>query len=209
VHNQLTFRLRHDVAPVGDYVAGMEDHIRIRVERQRRGMSQKELGAAVGITQAAIEKIESGKTAKSRYVSDLLRYLGLKEGVREVPVVGYVSAGDTSVHYTDQGVMDTISGPDDTSEVTVAVLIRGESLGPAFDGWYAFYDDVRHPPSPDLMGELCVVGLPDERVLIKQIRAASVPGLYHLISQAGDAPMTDVRVAWAARVKHLSRGLGF
>jgi transcriptional regulator with XRE-family HTH domain len=187
----------------------MQDHVRIRQARQERGLSQKELGAAVGITQAAIEKIESGKTAKSRYVADLMRFLGLKQGAKEVPVVGYVSAGDTSVHYTAQDRMDTIPGPEDTSEATVAVMIRGESLGPAFDGWYAFYDDVRHPPTPDLMGELCVVGLPDERVLIKQIRAASVPGLYHLISQAGDAPMTDVRVSWAARVKHLSRGLGF
>jgi transcriptional regulator with XRE-family HTH domain len=173
-------------------------------------MSQRELGAKVGITQAAIEKIESGKTTKSRYIGDLLRFLGLNEGAREVPVVGYVQAGSTAVAYADtQGPLEMISGPDDATPNTVAVLIRGDSLGPVFSGWYVFYDDVRTPPTEDLMGELCVVGLPDDRVMIKQIKASRTAGRYHLFSQTADQPMTDVEVSWAARVRHLSRGLGY
>lgn len=121
-----------------------------------------------------------------------------------VPVAGYVGAGaEAHLFAAGQGPLDHVPGPDDTTASTVAVEIRGESLGPIFNEWLVFYDDVRSPVTPDLHGRLCVVGLPDGRVLIKQVRPSrSRAGLYDLLSQT-EGPIRAQEVVWAAKVKSM------
>ena len=92
----------------------------------------------------------------------------------------------------------------DATESTVAVEIRGDSLGTFFNRWLVFYDDVRRPVTPDLIGELCVVGLEDGRVLVKQVRRGRAEGLFTLFS-ATEKPIADVAIAWAAKVNSISR----
>ena len=62
-----------------------------------------------------------------------------------------------------------------------------------------FYDDVRSPITPDMFGQVCVLGLPDGRVVVKQLKPAGSPGLFHLISQ-NEGPMLDQIVEWGAVV---------
>jgi hypothetical protein len=123
----------------------------------------------------------------------------------KVPVIGYVGAG-SAAHFYDvpPSHLDEINGPPDSTESTAAVEIRGDSLGPFFNRWYVFYDDVRRPMTPDLIGQLCVVGLSDGRVLIKQVQRGSDLGLYTLHS-ATEKPIVDVTIEWAARVNSISR----
>jgi phage repressor protein C with HTH and peptisase S24 domain len=123
----------------------------------------------------------------------------------KVPVVGYVGAG-SKAHFYDvaQGDLDEVYPPAGSPESTVAVEVRGDSLGPLFNRWLVFYDSVHHEVTPDLIGEICVVGLPDGRVLIKQIQRGRADGLYNLISQT-EAPIRDATVEWAARVNGMAR----
>lgn len=125
----------------------------------------------------------------------------MREGERLVPIVGYVGAGaQTHLFAEGQGPFGEVLAPVGSSDETVAVEIKGESLGAFFDEWLVFYDDVRSPITPDMIGKaLCVVGLPDGRILIKQIRRSRTEGLYHLLSQT-EAPITDVEIIWAAKV---------
>ncbi len=119
---------------------------------------------------------------------------------RMAPVVGHVGAGARATLYAEgQGPLGHVSAPEDASETTVAVEIRGDSLGAFFNEWLVFYDDVRSPVTPDLHGRLCVVGLGDSRVLIKQLRPSRTPGLYHLFSQT-EEPILDQEILWAAVV---------
>src|SRR5690606_15361445 len=122
-----------------------------------------------------------------------------------VPLVGYVGAGAEAHFYAlSDGELDRVKAPDKASDDTVAVEIRGESLGPLFERWLVFYDEIRSPITPDLHGKLCVVGLPDDKVLVKKVRPAKskAPGLYDLLSNAED-PILDAVVDWAARVKSM------
>jgi hypothetical protein len=71
----------------------------------------------------------------------------------KVPVVGYVGAGSTA-HFYDgvaQPDLDEVLGPPGAAEKMSAVEVRGDSLGPYFNRWYVFYDEVRNPmtPGPD------------------------------------------------------------
>lgn len=127
-----------------------------------------------------------------------------RRAIQTVPVVGYVGAGATAVLFADgQGPFGEAPAPVDSSSSTVAVEIRGDSLGSFFNQWLVYYDDVRTPVTPDLVGALCVVGLADGRILVKKIQKSREPGLYHLLSQTED-PILDAEVVWAARVKTMT-----
>ena len=71
----------------------------IRDERVRRGMTQEELGAKVGVGKAQISKIESGKGLTIKTVTKVLDALNLSATVRLVGarnidkrVIGYIVA---------------------------------------------------------------------------------------------------------------------
>lgn len=120
-----------------------------------------------------------------------------------VPLVGYVGAGATAHFYASADSPDEwVDAPDGATADTVAVEIRGDSLGSLFDQWLVYYDEVRSPVTPDLIGRLCVVGLLNDQVLVKRIRRSKTPGLYHLESNT-EGPIFDVEIAWAARVKSM------
>ena len=58
--------------------------------------------------------------------------------------------------------------------------------------------------TPDLIGELCIVGLEDGRILIKQVQRSRTEGLFNLLSST-EKPIFDVAVEWAARVNSIAR----
>lgn len=121
---------------------------------------------------------------------------------REVPVKGYVGAGDQAHYYAvAQGDLDTVPAPDNATDRTVAVEIKGTSLGEFFDRWLVFYDDVRSPVTSDLIGRPCIVCLADERILVKKLLRGR-NGRFRLISNT-EEPIENVEVIWAARVTHM------
>jgi hypothetical protein len=123
-----------------------------------------------------------------------------------IPVKGYVGAGSIGNYYAiSQGHLDQIPAPADSNENTTALEIRGTSLGVFFDRWYVVYDEVRRPVSQDQVGKLCVVGLSDDRVLVKKIKRAK-NGRYTLLSQSGEDDIENVDVEWAALVKTMVPG---
>lgn len=158
--------------------------------------SQHERGER-GLTKSA-----AGRYGKALRVSPAWLLTG-ELGSFLVPVVGYVGAGAQAHYHADaQGPFDMVPAPEGSTEHTVAVEIQGGSLGALFDRWLVFYDDVRSPVTVDLIGSVCVVGLPDDRVLVKKIKAANTEGFFHLLSNTED-PIFDVEIAWAAKVKHM------
>jgi hypothetical protein len=115
-----------------------------------------------------------------------------------VPVVGIVGAGgELAYDGPQEGDPDTIPRPPGAPPETVAVEVRGDSLGPGFDRWYALYSSVEHPANDALVGRLCVVGTKDGRTLIKWVRQGRRG--YNLVSGNG-AIEENVRLIWGAHV---------
>ena len=86
----------------------------------------------------------------------------------------------------------------------VAVVVRGDSMaGFAGDGATLYYRDRREPPTDDLMGRVCVVGLDDCQVIVKRIRHGRTRGRFDLYDNSGDMILADQGVFWAARVEFI------
>jgi transcriptional regulator with XRE-family HTH domain len=175
--------------------------------RKARGLTLDRLAEALDTSKGYLSDMESGKRPMppGPMLERLAQALQIPaaELLREdasVPVVGYVGAGAEAHYYaTGDGNLGQIDAPPGARPSTVAVEIRGDSLGPLFDGWVAFYDETRTPVTPDLIGQLCVVGLPDGRILIKRLKATADPARFHLLANT-EAPLFDQEVSWAARV---------
>jgi transcriptional regulator with XRE-family HTH domain len=190
--------------------------VRIKAAREAKGWSQAELGKRVGAVQTTVSSWERERTEPTREdVQRIAHELDISPAdlefdaqsaggrqARATHVVGYVGAGSQAHNYaTGDDLNDYVAAPDDATPSTVAREIRGASLGPAFDHWLVFYDEIHDPVTPDQHGKLCVVGLETDQVLVKVLRATGTPGRYHLISNGGEEPIFDQHVLWAATVK--------
>lgn len=193
---------------------------RIVARMKERNTNAKSVSLKAGLGATAVTDILTGKNQMPsvmavRSVADVLDcdvgYLvGQQDMVRakidhdprparhEVQLVGDVRAGAEIRVAPDQQYLGTVPAPYDYTDKTVAVRIRGDSLGQIFDGWLAFYDDVRRPVTTDLIGELCVVWLPDGRAMIKQIKSGR-DGTYNLVSNVEDT-IVGASVSAAAKV---------
>lgn len=190
---------------------------RLKLARERRGVaSAKEAAEAMGVPVATYIQHENGvRGVRPERAQQYATFYGVTPewivygsgddgplaAGETVPLVGFVGAGAEAHFYAtaDEGLGEVDAPPEATMD-TRAAEIRGESLGPLFEGWLVFYDDVRTPVTPDLVGQLCVVGLPNDKVLVKKLRRSRTDGLFHLLSN-NEAPMLDQEVVWAAKVK--------
>lgn len=166
-------------------------------ENGRRGFKRDAADQYARKFHVSLEWLLTGKGSKDR------RSLRPSSPVENyVPLVGYVGAGALTHFFAQDAPLDEVPAPAGSTESTVAVEIRGESLGSFFDRWLVFYDDVRRPVTSDLLNRLCVVGLTDGRILIKKVQRSKARGLFHLLSQT-EPPILDVEVEWAAKVKNM------
>jgi hypothetical protein len=200
---------------------------RLRIAREKHFKSARLAGKAMGMavsTYGAHERAEApgGRDYGPNEAKKYARRFGVTpeflltgrepfpsgdadEPAPKVNVVGYVGAGaEAHVYDGPPGDLDEVEAPAGSNEATVAVEIRGNSLGSFFNRWLVFYDDVRRPVTPDLIGELCVVGLEDGRILVKLVQRGRAEGLYNLLSQT-EPPIRDVAIDWAAKVNSMSR----
>jgi transcriptional regulator with XRE-family HTH domain len=165
---------------------------------ESRGLKKTDFAKALGIPNSAVTALLKGdRLLKAEEVVKAKRFLGLDT----VPLKGFVGAGANTVFFElPDSAVDRVPAPDDATDKTVAVEIRGDSLGAPFDRWLVYYDDVHRPVTRMLFNKLCVVGLSDGRILIKKLVPAKQKGLFHLIPTQGETIM-DVPVEWAAMVK--------
>lgn len=181
----------------------------LKALRNSAKMTQQQAADAMGLSKGGYVKVEDGdRRLTADYISRAARAFGVREAdviegaPRVVPVVGYVGAGAEAFFDLGQGPFDEVEAPEGATDDTVAVEIRGTSLGELFDRWLIFYDQRREPVTSDLVGKLCVIGLDDQRVLVKKLKRGQRRGKYDLISNT-EPPIYDATVVWAARVKQM------
>jgi transcriptional regulator with XRE-family HTH domain len=194
--------------------AAMNDHSdskfanALKALRTKAGLSQEKLAEEAGISVSQVSRFETNdRDMRLKDAQAFSRVLQVPiAAIAEkplVPLVGYVGAGSEMAFFAEAHSPDEfVKMPPNGTEETVAVEIRGDSLGSSFSGWCAYYDERREPPTEDLLGALCVIGLRDGRVLVKKIVQGRQRGHYDLWSHNAE-PLLDQEVDWAARVTAL------
>jgi transcriptional regulator with XRE-family HTH domain len=185
----------------------------IRAGLKHTGKTRSGLAKALGRSPSAVTDLLNGhRRLRADEIAIVAEYLGIEPPrllgggdriVPKAPLIGHVGAGAVAHFYADgQGPFDEVEAPLDARPTTVAVQIRGHSLGALFDNWLVFYDDIRNPPDDSLVGRMCVCGLSDGRVLIKALKRSPNTGLWNLLSNT-EPPIYDVGLEWAAPVREM------
>jgi hypothetical protein len=193
----------------------MEIRTILREILRQTDWDQSELATRLKVSQPTISRWMDDKKPQEPKIKQRDRIVALaeKHGIvnghnkgayRTISIVGYVGAGGQVAYGEGQGPFgEAPMPPKDATARTVAVVIRGDSMAPLADGWTVYYDDRRDPPTEDLFGKLCVVGLQDGRVLIKTLVQGRKPGHFDLYSNNAP-PLLDQAVDWAARVSWIA-----
>jgi hypothetical protein len=106
-------------------------------------------------------------------------------------------------NFRQDGPVDCATPSQSVNGTREAVEVRGDSLGAVFAGWLVFYSQKLDAPFEQGLGRLCVVGLADERVLIKWLGRGSFDGRFNLYSEF-EPPIHDADLLWAARVEAMA-----
>lgn len=182
--------------------------INLKDARKRAGLSQEALGLAANSGRSTIVKLEKGILPMTEeWAKRLAPHLGVRpdqlyEGP-QVPIVGYVGAGQRVYAYSDlETAGETMTRPPMTTGDLLAVEVRGDSMLPlAEEGWNIVYTAEATVDENMVLNRVCVVQLDDdESMLVKRVLRGTKPYHYHLVST--NAPLIeDARLRWAAVVK--------
>lgn len=135
----------------------------IRHVFESSGMTQEAFARKIGISQASLSNILSGKTGpRHTTVARVTQAFGLDPAIwfleedeelardwtaRQVPVVGKVSAGGTKILFSSDGAfvgnpLSWVPRPPGVSQRKIAALqVDGESMEPAYpDGSYIYFE---------------------------------------------------------------------
>lgn len=196
VHNLMMTRKK-------DYVA------LVRAIKAKTGENQAKLAERIGVSQPTISRWMNGTPPVIEHAELIenaarnLQIVNHKYGpnVSYVPIVGYVGAGGGISFDRGQGPFGEAEIPPNGYKPSlVAVTVRGDSMsGTLEDGWTVYYDNRRDPPDESLHAKLCIVGVPDGRVLIKKLYPGRKVGHYDLHS-VNAPPLLDEPVDWAAKI---------
>lgn len=181
----------------------------LRRLRIKKAWTIVETARRMNMSKGGYEKLERAeRQLTSETLARAAKVFGVTQGdiaddASPVPVVGYVGAGSQAYYTEGDGDLGEAPRPPGFSPSGVALKVSGDSMpGVAEDGWLIFYEDRRDPPTEDMHGELCVVGLDNGDVHLKRIYSGSQPGTFDLISTSPHyTPMRNRRVVWAAKVE--------
>lgn len=182
----------------------------LKILREERNWSQDEAAAAMGTTRNQYAKLEGGSRRLSdKWIDRAAEAYGIDAGEivtvrqREIAIEGLIGAGSEFVSRDDaQGPLDYVEAPAWAGADTKALQVRGTSLGKTFDGWIIFYNDIRNPITDDMLGQMCVLGLADGRVVVKTPRRGQLKRRFVLDSNT-EPPIYDAEVLWGAIVREM------
>lgn len=181
--------------------------LRIKELRKKKKWTQAQLAEATEFTQGYIASIESTKSDKSPSMSTLVKIAEALEcqvsdlfaPTFQIPLMGKVGAGQ-AIEKLDDNVIEYVDTPPNATKESVAVVVDGDSMYPAFEDQSIIYYSRNLPPE-NLINRRCVVRLATGETYVKVLRKGSRDDLWTLQSiNFQYADIEDVVIEWAAPI---------
>lgn len=194
---------------------------RIRRARKALGLTQQEFAERLQVTQPTVHRWEKGfyepdeaalerLAALCRRSPAYFRYgeTETSPALRPVPVVGLVGAGAQIFPFDDHAKgagLDTTEPPPGERQTTVALIVRGDSMYPAYqDGDLIYYAGGHGLDEAACLGRECVVKVLEGPTLLKRLTRGARQGTHTLLSYNAP-PIENVRLEWASPVRWVKR----
>jgi transcriptional regulator with XRE-family HTH domain len=178
-----------------------------------RGISQRELSRRLGLDSSAISLTFRGMRKMTSHeaaaisallgvpLQDVLENAGVKlsAGTRVAPLVGSID-NEGEAHIDWDAKRERVSIPAELPPDTVALIYKTQGTGALqlLDGW-TFFIAPPAPPSAEILGRFCLVGLKDGLSLLRFVRRGYKPGTYNLASGLAIS-IENATLDWAAPV---------
>lgn len=182
----------------------------IRQQMEIKGVSQRELGSAIGLSDSKISLVLKGdRQLKASEADGIRRFFGfsLPEDIKPIiAVVGRIGAGDhvalADDYIKDAGMYEIERPQWLPNNNVVAGEIDGSSAEPwALAGDIVFWRREALGVLIEDLGRPVVAALSDGRVVLKKLASGSSKGLWSLMSiNPTHENIFDVKVLWASRV---------
>lgn len=175
---------------------------------------------AAGLNKSAIRKMFEGRVKSPRHqsmsaiatvlgvtVDDIISRTAAPRERLVIAVAGRVGAGAAvdlvDDHAHGDGLFKIVRPPQISSHGVVGVEVVGDSMAPIYQpGDVLIYSREAMGVPSEAVGRICICEDADGRAWVKQVRAGSEPGLFHLISaNPTGTNMHDVALKWAAPVR--------
>ena len=118
-----------------------------------------------------------------------------------MPVVGYVGGGERVENVEDPGGGIDVAEPPISLESANAVVVKGDSMWPAYRAGSVLYFEETDHVNGDALGRICIVQTAADETLVKLVEAGPEPGVYRLRSLVANVRDIETRLRWAAPVK--------
>ena len=182
----------------------------IRQQMEIKGVSQRELGYAIGLSDAKISNVLRGaRQLKANEADGIRRFFGFhlpEDRNPTIAVIGKVGAGDhiqMADDYEKGAGLYIIERPEWLPDHNVgAAEIDGGSAEPfALNGDIVFWRRDAITVHPEDLGRPVVAETGGGAVVLKRLASGSRPGTWSLLSLNPTHPnIHDVYVRWASRV---------
>jgi hypothetical protein len=117
-------------------------------------------------------------------------------------IAGHVGAG-AEIYPETEGAsgfaIDYIDAPIQTTRTAIGVIVRGDSMYPAFESGDVLVYDEQRTDVAELIGKRTVVKLSDGRMFVKRLRRGSVSNRF-VLESTNAPPIEDAEVEWAAPI---------
>ncbi|WP_063656472.1 XRE family transcriptional regulator [Candidatus Arsenophonus triatominarum] len=144
---------------------------RLRQARKSAGLSQKELGAAVSVSQAAIQKLESGKALNSTKLINIAKILNVNP---EWLSLGLIDDQNSLSKEDSSSILLATNQSNSTNSYKVEVLDIEASAGKGIMIHNEFIETIKSIEYADYEGRKLFGGRPDKSIKIITVKGDSM-----------------------------------
>ncbi|MFT9095171.1 MAG: LexA family transcriptional regulator [Gluconobacter cerinus] len=187
----------------------------VKAAMQATGLDASNLARQAKIAPSTLTRLLNGKAKNALSARTMLKIsqiskiptaiLQPEEKKKLSPLFGYVGAGDKVYPFDGEDPVDWVESPIWEDRDTCALLVKGDSMFPAYwEGDIVFFEKEKPYCPSDILFDECIVKLRSGELYLKRVQPGRSSDRFTLISYNA-SPIMDADIEWASPVTFVDR----